>query len=178
MNYYYTTSISDADLDTALAGGVGALFGAMLGIFLIIGLVLIVIQIIAMWKIFTKAGQAGWKSIIPIYNLVTMFKIAGISPWLILLYLLAFIPFFGWLISVGLSIYFTIKLAQAFNKGTGFTVGLILLPSIFYLILGLGKSQYVGPKAEPVNTSGTVNNNESNTQTPSEIDPISENDKK
>lgn len=174
MNYNYSYDfISESpDINIAIASGFGALFGAMLGIFIVIGIVLIVVRIIAMWKIFSKAGQAGWKSIIPIYNTVIMFKIAGISPWLILLCLSAIIPFIGWLICVALNIYFTIKLAQSFNKSTGFTVGLILLPSIFYLILGFGKSQYIGPK------SRTVNNNEENTQTPSEIDPISENNKK
>ena len=38
-----------------------------------------------------------------------------------------------------------IKLARAFGKGTGFAVGLILLPSIFYMILGFGDSVYYGP---------------------------------
>ena len=27
-----------------------------------------ILQVIAYWKIFTKAGEEGWKSIIPIYN--------------------------------------------------------------------------------------------------------------
>ena len=33
-------------------------------------------------------------------------------------------------------------LAKKFNKGVGFTIGLILLPSIFLLILAFGKSKY------------------------------------
>ena len=45
------------------------------------GLVLIVfalawyiLQVVAYWKIFTKAGEAGWKSIIPVYNTYTPYK--------------------------------------------------------------------------------------------------------
>ena len=31
-----------------------------------------------MWLIFEKAGEAGWKSIIPIYNLYIMLEIIGL----------------------------------------------------------------------------------------------------
>jgi hypothetical protein len=34
-----------------------------------------------MWKIFEKAGEAGWKSIIPIYNVYIMYKIVGMKNW-------------------------------------------------------------------------------------------------
>lgn len=44
----------------------GAL-GASIAVIAIIALVYWVLMIIARWKIFTKAGEAGWKSIIPIY---------------------------------------------------------------------------------------------------------------
>lgn len=46
--------------------GVGVLFA---GVWLFVWLVVAVVAIVAMWKIFTKAGEAGWKSIIPIYNI-------------------------------------------------------------------------------------------------------------
>ena len=35
-----------------------------------------------------------------------------------------------------------IMLAKAFGKGAGFTVGLILLNTIFIMILGFGSSSY------------------------------------
>ena len=34
-------------------------------------------MIVALWKIFTKAGEPGWKSIIPIYNIIMLLKIVG-----------------------------------------------------------------------------------------------------
>ena len=45
---------------------VGAV-GASVTMILIIALVWWILLIIARWKIFAKAGEAGWKSIIPIY---------------------------------------------------------------------------------------------------------------
>ena len=35
--------------------------------YLIFVLILAILQIVAWWRIFSKAGEAGWKSIIPIY---------------------------------------------------------------------------------------------------------------
>lgn len=111
----------------------------------IVSLVVAVLAIIAMWKIFTKAGEKGWKSIIPIYNMVILFKISGLSPWLILVYFAAVIPFVGWIATLAITIVSSIYLSKSFGKSTGFTVGLVLVPTIFYLILGFGDAQYVGP---------------------------------
>ena len=36
-------------------------------------------------------------------------------------------------------------LSKSFGKGVGFTLGLLLLPFVFYPILGFGSSQYNGP---------------------------------
>jgi hypothetical protein len=36
-------------------------------------------------------------------------------------------------------------LPSAFNKGIVFIVGMIFLPEIFEIILGMGKSKYNGP---------------------------------
>ena len=74
--------------------------------------------------------------------MVILYKVAGISPWWLLLYLTAFIPVVGTVISVGLTIYLMINLAKAFGKGSGFMVGLILLNTIFMMILAFGESEY------------------------------------
>ena len=42
----------------------------------IFSLAIAILMIIAMWKIFEKAGEKGWKAIIPIYNNYILFKIA------------------------------------------------------------------------------------------------------
>lgn len=43
---------------------------------MIISIALLVLNIVALWMIFTKAGESGWKSLIPIYNCYVLFKIA------------------------------------------------------------------------------------------------------
>ena len=43
-----------------------------------------------------------------------------------------------------ISIMYSVKLAKAFGKGTGFAIGLIFLSPIFMLILGLGDATYHG----------------------------------
>ena len=75
-NYSYLTTsadISDADY-AALGGALGGVFAGMIMAIYLISIAIGVLTIIANWKIFTKAGQAGWKSLIPIYNIVILFK--------------------------------------------------------------------------------------------------------
>ena len=132
--YYY-------DSNDAMFGLFGALAGVMAVVSIIAGIIGI-LTIIANWKIFTKAGEAGWKCLIPIYNSVVLFKIAGISPWLVLVYLAGFIPYIGPLASLGITIYLMINLAKAFGKDGGFAVGLILLNTIFIMILAFGDAKY------------------------------------
>ena len=111
--------------------------GAAIGILiveLIISLAISALMLISMWKIFVKAGREGWKAIIPIYNMYVLTEISGQNG---LLCLLVLIPGVGALIW---SILVALKLAPAFGKDTGFAVGLILVPVIFYPILGLSKN--------------------------------------
>lgn len=107
----------------------------------IISLILGIIAIVAMWKIFKKAGKPGWASIIPIYNSVVMFQICGMNPWLLLL---AIIPFVNFVTAPILAILMNVNLAKKFGKGGGFAVGLIFLNFIFTLILAFGDSEYQG----------------------------------
>jgi len=64
-----------SDVQVNTSGGVG---GAIGGLF---GLLVAVIVIAGMWKVFTKAGQPGWASIVPIYNAYIICKIAGKPGW-------------------------------------------------------------------------------------------------
>lgn len=107
----------------------------------IISLILGIITIVAMWKIFKKAGKPGWASIIPIYNSVVMFQICGMNPWLLLL---AIIPFVNFVTAPILAILINVNLAKKFGKGGGFAVGLIFLNFIFTLVLAFGDSEYQG----------------------------------
>lgn len=90
--------------------------------------------------IFTKAGRPAWAAFIPVYNVIKLVEIAG-RPWY--WYLLMLIPFAG--------IYFAVvalyDLARSFGKDAGYTVGLVLLPVVFFPMLSYGSSRYLGPAA-------------------------------
>ena len=101
--------------------------------------VICILTLIAMWKIFSKAGQGGWKVLIPIYNVYTLCKIADGNGWKFLLFL---VP----IVNVVYAIMLNFRLAKSFGKGIGFGFGLLFLSTIFTLILGFGSASYVGPK--------------------------------
>ena len=107
---------------------------------MIFGLLIALLLIVAMWKVFTKAGQPGWASIIPIYNLYIWCKIVGRPGWWIILMLIPFVNFI-------IGIILCIDMAKSFGKGAGFGIGLALLGIIFFPILGFGSAQYQGPAA-------------------------------
>ena len=100
----------------------------------------IILMIAAMWKVFSKAGQPGWAAIIPIYNLYIMCKIAGRPGWWVLL---IFIPLVNFIVLIILYL----RMAERFGKSDLFTVGLVILPFIFWPILGFGSAQYQGSAA-------------------------------
>ena len=103
--------------------------------FIIIG----IIKLIAMWQLFKKDGYNGWASLIPIYNLVIVFKIAKISPWYILLYLIPFVD----LIAVPiLTILVRFKISYNFSKSTAFGFGMLFLNFIFLPILAFSTAKY------------------------------------
>jgi hypothetical protein len=110
--------------------GMGA--GSILGI--LIYLALIILCIVGMWKVFEKAGQPGWGSVVPIYNLYLMLVIAGRPWWWIVL---AFIPCVSLVLLV-----IPFDIAKNFGKGAGYGIGLLLLPFIFYPLLGFGDDKY------------------------------------
>ena len=113
-------------------------YGYQMGPFgTLLTLAIAVLGIVAMWKIFTKAGEPGWAAIIPFYNLYVLFKITWGSGWKFLLLL---IP----IANIVIAIITMVKLAKAFGKGGEFAVGLIFLSIIFYCILAFGDSGYLG----------------------------------
>lgn len=97
-----------------------------------------IISIVAMWKLFEKAGEAGWKAIIPFYNAYIEFKIVYGNG---LKFLLLLVP----ILNVILAFAMCIRLAHAYGKSTAFGVGLIFLSPIFIIILAFGDATYQGP---------------------------------
>ena len=54
----------------------------------IVELLIALFVIVAMWKVFTKAGRPGWAAIIPIYNMYVWCKIVGRPGWWVILMLI------------------------------------------------------------------------------------------
>lgn len=95
-----------------------------------------VILVIALWKVFTKAGYPGWLAIIPLVNSIIIVKIAGFSAWMWLLYI---VP----IVNIVFSIIVALRVGRGFGKGAVFSVFLLwLIHAIGFLILGYGSSQY------------------------------------
>lgn len=159
-NYYntYGSSMNDA-LALQLVGRF--LFGIIL-VASLISIIISVIGIVGQWKMFKKAGDEGWKSLIPFYNTYTMCKLTGVNPWWILIVVSIgliqmpfsiFVPILSFIFSLfscTVSIYFSVLLAvsvaRSYGKDEGWAVGIFFLRPFFYLALGCGKSEYVGPK--------------------------------
>ena len=145
--------------EAAFIGGLVAL-----GVGVIIALVIIwyVLQAIADWKIFAKAGEPGWKSLIPIYNVFVEYEICWTGV-LGLVFIAAtivtglvdttnastFVKVLVVIVSIlaiVLHLLQSIKLSKAFGKGTGFGLVLFFFGPIGRLILGFGSATYIGPQ--------------------------------
>ncbi len=103
----------------------------------LIALLFLVLVIASLWVVFTKAGEEGWKAIIPIWNLIVLLRIAGREWWWVFLFLIPIVSFV-------VTIIVFIDVAKAFGKGAGFGVGLALLGFIFLPILAFGDAEFQG----------------------------------
>jgi Zn-dependent protease with chaperone function len=110
--------------------------GTFWAIYSLIVLILAVTSIVSFWRIFEKAGDKGWKSLIPLYNTYTLFKVAGYNGWMFLLLL---IP----IVNIVILLLLSLKLAERFGKSTVFAVvALFLFNPIGFWIIGLGDAKY------------------------------------
>ncbi|MBR3254052.1 hypothetical protein IKF86_02285 [Candidatus Saccharibacteria bacterium] len=176
-----TTTLIATNPDDAAAGGF--IVGGILGSMTIIALVVCILTIIAGWRILKKAGEPGWKILIPFYNTYIILKIVGLKTWFWFMlalniltpivfsmcrldtYLImtgtqqqvqAYVSTYNFaqnpmvivmmvlciLYGVTLTILFSHRLSKVFGHGIGFTLGLIFLQPIFWMILGFDSSKY------------------------------------
>jgi len=92
----------------------------------------ILIVWVSWFRIFSKAGQAGWKAVVPFLNFFVFTKIASKPIWWIIIYLI--IPI-GYILSA-------LQVSKLFGKNLVFSIGLIFLPMVFFPLLAFGKSEY------------------------------------
>lgn len=157
-------------MDYSTAGVAGGLIAGMMMfivVIIIISLVIETLKLIGTWKMLTKAGESGWKSLIPFYNQWTLCKVAGISPyWVLEMIIVSMLnavlngilgsPVISGILSLIVyanTIYFwvilSISLAKSFGKDTGFGVATFFFSFITYPMMGMGSATYVGPT--PIN---------------------------
>ena len=105
-------------------------------------IILFLYSTILRWIIYRKAGKHGWAAIIPLYRQIVMYKICGLSPWLMLLW---FVPIFGWIAMFIIAIMKRFCLANSFGKGALFGFGLLILQPIFQSVLAFNsRIEYEG----------------------------------
>ena len=105
------------------------------------GILVAVATLVGQWKYFQKMGRQGWEGIVTLYNAYVLFQEMYGNGWRMLLTL---IPVYN--IYVIFKVY--IDLANAFDLGTGFGIGLTLLNPVFTCILGFGNATYKGSPAK------------------------------
>ncbi len=94
---------------------------------------------VGLYLLFEKAGVAGWKALVPIYNLYLCAQLAGKKlSWFIML-LIPVLNVVIWLLVV-------IDLAKAFGKDKFWSgVGAMMIPWLYFPMIGLDKKvKYLG----------------------------------
>ena len=127
-----------------------------LGIF-IAALILQVCYYWGRWKVFQKMYIPGWKSIIPIWSDYILLKTiwTGGMFWLLFTWgiMLGYLPesdlphkFIVFIAAAAIYLILQFKachkLAKAFGRGVLFAIGLFFCKPLFWMILGLGKSEF------------------------------------
>lgn len=141
-------------------------------VFLFFILSYVAVSFILRWNMFIKAGEPGWKSLVPIYSDYTEWKIAGFGKEFIQLLLLGiglcivtllftllgafgmFLNVLLWIVYIVLTVIITIRkcicLAHCFGKDDTFgLVGLLIFSTIGTLILSWGNCTYTAPEIVP-----------------------------
>ena len=77
---------------------------------LVVELIVLVMEIMVLWTMYTRAGQPGWASLVPIYNIIIMLKIAGRPAWWFLLLAVPIVNIIVWFM-------ICMDLAVAFDRG-------------------------------------------------------------
>lgn len=106
-------------------------------IFIIIYFVLV---FITLYKLFEKAGEAGWKALVPGYNFVVWSKIIGRPIWWAALLLIPLVNIF---IYVGMCVDMVRSFGKYKFKDSALAV--IYAPIPFYLLGSKKEAKYLGP---------------------------------
>ena len=157
MNYGLDAYNYNTGYTTTSANDLGAIFAGF-GVALIFVWILVIaaaiVEIVALYKMFKKAGRKGYEALIPGHDTFVLFELAGINTlWVLgivfgsivmIIPILGYIAFVAFMIFI--SIWLNIRLAKAFGKETGFGVLMAFFPFVMYPILAFGPATYTAPK--------------------------------
>lgn len=146
-----TMDPTEIALGAGMAGAVAValLFGSLIWYF---------VSSIGFYKMFAKAGVAGWKAFVPYLRKYVLFERSWNTKifWLYLVIVVA-IEFIKseavvaniillaiFVVAVVIAVKLYIRVAKSFGKSAGWGVLMFFLPFIVSLILGFGKAQYIG----------------------------------
>ena len=131
-------------------------------------LILAIIETVGKWQVYKKMGIFPWKCLIPYYNNYVEYSAVWrkefFFTWLVLTIAELILP--GIYEDIGMllrlivivitiskmvvTFLFCTKMTKAFDKGIGYSLGLFLLPFVFYPILGFSKDiSYVHNNSGP-----------------------------
>ena len=115
---------------------------------------MVLLELAALWVIFTKIGLPGWMGIIPFLNTFMVYKARGLrSPALWTILYVVGSPSLGMrgsliVPAVVLGVLFVVArwffcsdLAEMFGKATGWKIFLFLIPGLADLVLAFGDSK-------------------------------------
>ena len=107
------------------------------------GIALGVLLIVALYKLFEKAGVEGWKAIIPLYNMyVLTVEVAKIDViWFALLFA-SIIPIVGWVIAIVASLNICYSTVRRFTSERDLHIVATILFGIFVIIFAFCKYDY------------------------------------
>lgn len=145
-----------------------SLFGGLtiFSVILILLLVsLIIVYIVANWKLFKKAGKHGWESIVPIYRYWVLTEIADLNWWWFLLFIINFsfkmqignLSFSVNICNFLVSFVCFYNIARKFGKDRTTSVFAGIFPFIFVLIFGFSRNEVYDSNI-PVSKNGIFGN--------------------
>jgi signal peptidase I len=111
-------------------------------IVLIIQLLILLLPAAGVYKMFGKAGIAGWKGLVPFYNAWEMLRLANRSRYI---FFAQFIPVVGWFVSMRIFIDFV----KTFGKFRLYEHAMAaLLPALYFSYLGYNRhDKFTGAEA-------------------------------
>lgn len=147
-------------LQSMESGGHSSWMGMLIGSLSFMGFFLTayeVCMVVGLWRLFEKAGEYGWKALIPGYNIYTQYKLVWDVEWfwkgavlfgisIVLSWMGGIFHLLAILFDLGVMfIWFNgnYKLAQAYGKGIEYALALVFIYPVGILLLAFGDSEYV-----------------------------------